>query len=209
MKMAIAVLASGRGSNLQSLLDSIDRGEINGEIKVVLSDKEGAYALQRAKEHQIEAVWVDPKAYETKAAYEQELLKYVNKYECDLICLAGYMKILGEEFIDHAPCPIMNIHPALLPAFPGLHGQKQALDYGVKVAGATVHFVDGGLDSGPIITQAIVPVYDDDTEDSLSARILEQEHKIYPQAVKEYCEGQLYIVGRTVKRGSQNETCID
>jgi len=209
MALSIAVLASGRGSNLQSLLDSIGRGEINGKITVVLSDKENAYALERAREHGIEAIWVDPKSFASKSDYEKELLKYIEKHHCDLICLAGYMKILGETFIDGAPCPIMNIHPALLPAFPGLHGQKQAFDYGVKFAGATVHFVDGGLDSGPIIMQAVVPVYDDDTEDTLSARILVEEHKIYPLAVKAFCDGELYIIGRTVKRGKYDEKSIN
>ena len=196
----IAVLASGRGSNMAAIMEAIERGEIAGEIKIVLSDKENAGALQKANAKGIENHWVNPKSFPNRNLYEQELLRLIG--ECDLICLAGYMKILGEEFINNAPCPIMNIHPALLPAFPGLHGQRQAVEYGVKIAGCTVHFVDSGLDSGPIIIQAAVNVLDDDTEETLAARILEQEHKIYPQAVACFARGELIVDGRIVKRRS-------
>ena len=196
----IAVLASGRGSNMAAIMEAIERGEIAGEIKIVLSDKENAGALQKARAKGIENYWVNPKSFADRDSYEQELLRLIG--ECDLICLAGYMKILGEEFINNAPCPIMNIHPALLPAFPGLHGQRQAVEYGVKIAGCTVHFVDSGLDSGPIIIQAAVNVLDDDTEETLAARILLEEHKIYPQAVASFARGELIVDGRIVKRRS-------
>lgn len=194
----IAVLASGRGSNFAAIEEAIEQEKINGEIRVVLSDKENAGALAKAEAKGIKNKWIDPKAYSDKDVYEQALLDEIG--ECDLIVLAGYMRILGEGFIEKAPCPIMNIHPALLPAFPGLHGQRQAVEYGVKIAGCTVHFVDTGLDSGPIIMQAAVEVKDDDDEESLSARILKEEHRIYPEAVAAYARGELYIEGRTVKR---------
>ncbi len=194
----IAVLASGRGSNFASIQAAIERGEINGKIKLVLSDKENAGALAKAEAKGIKNKWINPKAFSDKDAYEQALLAEIG--ECDLIVLAGYMKILGENFIKNAPCPIMNIHPALLPSFPGLHGQRQAIEHGVKIAGCTVHFVDYGLDSGPIIMQAAVPVKDDDDEDSLAERILVEEHRIYPEAVALFAKGDLYIDGRSVKR---------
>ena len=198
MGIRIGVLASGRGSNLQAIMDAVEAGQIDGEVVVVLSDKEDAYALERAKKAGIQAVHVNPKAFETKADYEAELLKYIKGQDCQLICLAGYMKILTEYFVQNAPCPIMNIHPALLPAFPGLHGQRQALDYGTKVAGCTVHFVDEGLDSGAIIVQKVVPVLNDDNEDTLSARILVQEHQAYPEAIALFAQNRLEIVGRKV-----------
>ena len=196
----IAVLASGRGSNMAAIMEAIERGDIDGEIKIVLSDKENAGALEKASAKGIESHWVNPKSFNSKNEYEQELLKLIGS--CDLICLAGYMKILGEEFINNVPCPIMNIHPALLPAFPGLHGQRQAVEYGVKIAGCTVHFVDSGLDSGPIIIQAAVNVLDNDTEETLAERILVEEHRIYPQAVAEFARGELIVDGRIVKRRS-------
>lgn len=199
MGIRIAVLASGRGSNLLAIMQAISDGAIDGEIAVVLSDKENALALEHARKAGIPAFHVNPKAYAEKAEYEAKLLEYIAEADCQLICLAGYMRILSAYFVGHAPCPIMNIHPALLPSFPGLHGQKQALDYGVKVAGCTVHFVDEGMDSGAIILQKVVPVLDDDTEDTLSARILVQEHKAYPEAIQLYAQGKLELDGRTVK----------
>ena len=140
-----------------------------------------------------------PKAYEQKSDYEAELLRLIKEADCQLICLAGYMRILSPYFISNAPCPVMNIHPALLPSFPGLHGQRQALEYGVKVAGCTVHFVDEGMDSGAIILQKTVPVLDDDTEDTLSARILVQEHLAYSEAIQLFAKGRLELCGRMVK----------
>lgn len=194
----IAVLASGRGSNFAAIQEAIEQGKINGTIKIVLSDKENAGALAKAEAKGIKSKWINSKAFSDKDAYEQAILSEIG--ECDLIILAGYMRILGEKFIEKTPCPIMNIHPALLPSFPGLHGQRQAIEYGVKIAGCTVHFVDNGLDSGPIIMQAAVEVRDDDDEDTLAARILKEEHRIYPEAVAAFARGELYIEGRSVKR---------
>ena len=198
MGIRIAVLASGRGSNLVAIMQAIAEKKIDGEIAVVPSDKAEAKALEHAKNAGIPAYHVNPKAYEQKADYEAELLRYIEQADCQLICLAGYMRILSPYFVSQATCPIMNIHPALLPAFPGLHGQRQALEYGVKVAGCTVHFVDEGMDSGAIILQT-VPVLHDDTEDSLSARILEQEHRAYPEAIQLFAQGKLELCGRVVK----------
>ncbi len=199
MGIRIAVLASGRGSNLVAIMQAIAEKKIDGEIAVVLSDKAEAKALEHAKNAGIPAYHVNPKAYAQKADYEAELLRYIEQADCQLICLAGYMRILSPYFVGHAPCPVMNIHPALLPSFPGLHGQRQALEYGVKVAGCTVHFVDEGMDSGAIILQKTVPVLDDDTEDSLSARILEQEHQAYSEAIQLFAQGRLELDGRIVK----------
>lgn len=199
MGIRIAVLASGRGSNLLAILQAVQDGTIDGEVAVVLSDKANAMALEHAKKAGIPAYHVNPKNFATKSEYEAKLLEYIVQADCQLICLAGYMRILSEYFVGHAPCPIMNIHPALLPAFPGLHGQKQALEYGVKVAGCTVHFVDEGMDSGAIILQKMVPVLEDDTEETLSARILIQEHKAYPEAIQLYAQGRLQLDGRIVK----------
>lgn len=199
MGIRIAVLASGRGSNLVAIMQAIAEKKIDGEIAVVLSDKAEAKALEHAKNAGIPAYHVNPKAYEQKADYEAELLRYIEQADCQLICLAGYMRILSPYFVSQATCPIMNIHPALLPAFPGLHGQRQALEYGVKIAGCTVHFVDEGMDSGAIILQKTVPVLHDDTEDSLSARILEQEHQAYPEAIQLFAQGKLELCGRIVK----------
>ena len=199
MGIRIAVLASGHSSNLVAIRQAIAEKKIDGEIAVVLSDKAEAKALEHAKNAGIPAYHVNPKAYEQKADYEAELLRYIEQAGCQLICLAGYMRILSPYFVSQATCPIMNIHPALLPAFPGLHGQRQALEYGVKVAGCTVHFVDEGMDSGAIILQKTVPVLHDDTEDSLSARILEQEHQAYPEAIQLFAQGKLELCGRVVK----------
>ncbi|MFA4967571.1 MAG: phosphoribosylglycinamide formyltransferase [Candidatus Margulisiibacteriota bacterium] len=195
----IGVLISGRGSNLQALIDACESGMIPGKIAVVISDKAGAYGLERAKAHKIEAIHIDPKKYKDKNTYELEIVKTFKKHNIGLVCLAGYMRIVGEVLLEHYQGKLVNIHPALLPSFPGLHAQKQALDHGVKVSGATVHFVDEGCDTGPIIMQAAVSVLENDTEETLSARILEQEHKIYPQAVKLIAEGKVKIEGRKVK----------
>lgn len=199
MTINLAVLASGRGSNLQAIVRATEEGKLDAKVVLVLSDKAEAKALDFAKEKGIEAVHVSPKDFAQKSDYEAELLKHIDRAGCQLICLAGYMRILSAYFIQHAKVPVMNIHPALLPAFPGLHSQKQALDYGVKIAGCTVHFVDEGMDSGAIILQKSVPVLDDDTEDTLSARILEQEHQAYWQAIQLFAENKLVVEGRTVK----------
>ncbi|MDD5615212.1 MAG: phosphoribosylglycinamide formyltransferase [Candidatus Methanoperedens sp.] len=197
--MNIAVLVSGRGSNLQAIIDSIESGYLKARISVVISDIENAYALGRAKKHRIEAVFVDPEKYSSKDLYEKQVLAVLKKHNAELILLAGYMKILGKTLLSAYKNRILNIHPALLPAFPGLHAQKQAFEYGVKVAGCTVHFVDETLDCGAIILQRCVEVKEDDTDETLADRILEQEHKIYPEAVKLFVENRLRIEGRKVK----------
>ena len=198
-KIKLGVLVSGRGSNLQAIIDAIERGEIPAEIAVVISNVAGVLALERAKKHKIKAVVVDSKNFDDKEKYEGQIIKVFEDEKVDLICLAGYMKLLSPEFVERFKGRMINIHPALLPAFLGLHVQRKALDYGVKFSGATVHFVDEGCDSGPIIIQAVVPVLDDDTEETLSARILEQEHKIYPEAIRLFAEGKLRLEGRRVK----------
>jgi phosphoribosylglycinamide formyltransferase-1 len=197
--MNIAVLVSGRGSNLQAMIDSIENGYLKARISVVISNIENAYALLRAKKHGIEAVFVDPEKYSSKEFYEKQVLAVLKKHNAELILLAGYMKILGKTLLLAYKDRILNIHPALLPAFPGLHAQKQAFEYGVKVAGCTVHFVDETLDGGAIILQRCVEVKEDDTDETLADRILEQEHKIYPEAVKLFVENRLRIEGRKVK----------
>lgn len=195
----IAVLVSGRGSNLQAIIDSIENGYLKARISVVISDVGNAYALLRAKKHGIEAVFVDPDAFSSRENYEKEVLKTLREHNAELILLAGYMRILGKTLLRAYKNRILNIHPALLPAFPGLHAQKLAFEYGVKMAGCTVHFVDETLDGGPIILQSCVEVREDDTDKTLADRILEQEHRIYPEAVKLFVENRLSIEGRKVK----------
>ena len=198
MVVKIAVLVSGRGSNLQAIIDSIEKGYIkNAEINVVISNKADAYALERARSHGVNAVFLDPSEYD-KAGYDKEILNVLKRDNTDLLLLAGYFRLLGNEIIEAYRNKILNIHPSLLPAFKGLHAQKQAFEYGVKVAGCTVHFVDEGLDSGPIIIQSCVPVLQGDTEETLTDRILEKEHIIYPEAVRLFVEGKLKIEGRNV-----------
>jgi len=195
----IVVLASGRGSNLQAIIDAIERKEIDGRITAVISDVQGALALERAQMHGLQPVTISYKEFSSKAEYEHKLLKTLEELKPDLICLAGYMRIVGAEIIKKFHNKIINIHPSLLPSFPGLHVQKKALEYGVKFSGCSVHFVDEGVDSGPIIIQAVVPVLDNDTKETLSSRILEQEHKIYPKAIQLFAKGKLKIEGRQVK----------
>jgi phosphoribosylglycinamide formyltransferase-1 len=197
-KIKLAVLVSGRGSNLQAIIDNIEKGSLSAEIAAVISDQADAYALDRARKHKIPAVHIDAKRYETRAAYDAALVEELRKRQTDLVCLAGFMRIITPMVIKAFPNRIMNIHPSLLPAFPGLQVQKKALNHGVKFSGCTVHFVDEGMDTGPIIIQAVVPVLDNDTEDSLSERILKQEHKIYSRAIRLYAEGRLNIEGRHV-----------
>ena len=192
----LGVMCSGRGTDLQSIIDAIKSGELNAEISIVLTDKPNVMALERAAKAGIKNICVDRKKFDNRADFETELLK--NLEGVDLVVLAGFMRILSPEFVRHYEGRLMNIHPSLLPAFPGAHAHRDALNYGVKVSGCTVHFVDEGTDSGPIILQAAVEVRDDDTEETLSARILEKEHIIYPQAIKLFVEGKLEIVGRHV-----------
>ncbi|MCX9014877.1 MAG: phosphoribosylglycinamide formyltransferase [Candidatus Methanoperedens sp.] len=196
--MNIAVLVSGRGSNLQAIIDNIETGCLKAKISVVISDIDNAYALIRAKKHGIQAVFINPKNFATKELYEKELLSLLKQKEAGLVLLAGYMRVVGDTLLSAFRNRILNIHPALLPSFPGLKAQKQAFDYGVKVAGCTVHFVDEKLDGGPIILQRCVEVKEDDTEETLAARILEQEHTIYPEAVKLFVEDRLRVEGHKV-----------
>lgn len=183
MTRRIAVLISGRGSNLQALIDAIGDGRLKAEIAVVISNKPGAAGLERARAAGIETLTIVHRDYPTREAFEEVLVRELQQRGVSLICLAGFMRLLGRTFLDAFPNAILNIHPSLLPSFPGVDAQKQALDHGAKVAGATVHFVTGELDGGPIIQQASVAVHDDDTPETLAARILEVEHRIYPEAI--------------------------
>ena len=194
----VAVLLSGRGSNFKAIHDAIREGRINAELALVVSNRAEAPGLQTARERGLEALFLDPKAYPSKEAYDEAIVAELRKREIDLVCLAGYMKIVTPLFCQAFRHRIMNIHPALLPSFPGLHAQKQAVDYGVRYSGATVHFVSEEVDAGPIILQAVVPVYQDDTEETLANRILIFEHEIYPEAVHLYFEGKLEVRGRKV-----------
>jgi phosphoribosylglycinamide formyltransferase-1 len=194
----LAVLVSGRGSNLQAIIDAVESGELCAKIEVVISDVPGAFALERAKKHGIDAQAVELKKFKNKDEYENAILEIIKQKKVGLVCLAGYMKIVGPVLLKAYKGKMMNIHPALLPSFPGLHVQKKALDYGVKVSGCTVHFIDEGTDTGPIIVQSAVPVLEHDTEETLSERILEQEHKIYSRAIQLFAEGRLKMEGRRV-----------
>ncbi|MEE9258547.1 MAG: phosphoribosylglycinamide formyltransferase [Nitrospinaceae bacterium] len=196
----LAVLVSGRGTNLQAIIDSIERGELPAKIAVILSDVKDAAALDRGKKHGIESVFLDPKSCSEKKEFDRAMIDLLKSRSVDLVCLAGFMRILGPEFIGTFRGRIVNIHPSLLPAFPGLHPQRQALDYGVKFSGCTAHLVDDQVDGGPIILQAAVPVHDDDDEDTLARRILEQEHILYPRAIRLVAENKLAVSGRTVVR---------
>lgn len=198
-KQKLGVLCSGRGTDLQSIIDAIGRGEVDAEIAVVLTDKPDAFALERAKKAGIKAVCVNRKQYDGREPFEKALIAELEEAGVTLVVLAGFMRILTPVFVHHFAGRIMNIHPALLPSFPGAHAHRDVLAYGVKVSGCTVHFVDEGTDSGPIILQAAVPVLDGDTEETLGARVLEQEHIIYPQAIQLYCEGRLQVDGRHVR----------
>ncbi|MBI4247004.1 MAG: phosphoribosylglycinamide formyltransferase [Candidatus Rokubacteria bacterium] len=196
--LRVGVLASGRGSNLQAILDAAARADFPAEVAVVVSDREDARALARAGLRRVPAVFVNPKDHGDRVAYDAAVMETLAARGVGLVCLAGYLRILTPVFVRAWAGRIINVHPSLLPAFRGLHAQRQALEYGVKVAGATVHFVDEGVDTGPIILQASVPVLPGDTEETLSARILVEEHRIYPEAVRLFAEGRLSIQGRRV-----------
>lgn len=195
----LGVLCSGRGTDLQSIIDAIHKGFLAAQISIVLTDKPNVKALERAEEAGIKNICVDRKNFSDRASFEAELLKHLKGV--DLVILAGFMRILSGDFVRRFEGRIMNIHPSLLPSFPGAHAHRDVLAYGAKVSGCTVHFVDEGTDSGPIIMQAAVEVKEDDTEETLAARVLEQEHKIYPLAIKLFIEGRLKIVGRKVQIG--------
>jgi len=200
--LRVAVLASGRGSNLQAVIDAIEAGRVQAQIVVVISNKKNAVALERARKHGLKDLFVDPKPFagrpDSREAYDQSLLEILQQHEVELVLLAGYMKIVTAVLVNAYANRMMNIHPSLLPSFPGLDVQKKAIDWGCKLAGCTVHFVTEGVDEGPIIIQAAVPILDGDTPDTLAARILVQEHKIYPRAVQLFAEGRLRVEGRRV-----------
>lgn len=196
--MNIAILCSGSGTNLQAIIDNVKSGYIPAKIAFVLSDNKDAFALERAKKAGIETLILNPKGYKTREDFDKEIIINLKKKDVDLVVLAGFMRLLSPHFIREYKNKIMNIHPALLPSFKGTHGIKDALLYGVKVTGPTVHFVDEHLDNGPIILQNVVEVKDDDTEETLLSRVHIEEHKIYPKAVKLFVEGKLKIEGRKV-----------
>jgi phosphoribosylglycinamide formyltransferase 1 len=192
----IGVLISGRGSNLQAVIDAVQDGRLDAHVAVVISNRADAHGLERARAAGIETLVRDHKAWPTREAYETVLVEDLRARNVQLVCLAGFMRLLGATFVDAFPNRILNIHPALLPSFPGLHAQRQALEHGVRFSGATVHLVDTNLDAGPIVLQAVVPVFGDDTEDSLSARILAEEHRTYPEAIGRILDGGWRIEGR-------------
>jgi len=196
--LRVGVLASGRGSNFRALAEAAAAGRIPAAIVTLVSDRPGAPVLDIAHAHRIEAVVVDAKHQPSREAHEKAVIAALDERRVGLVCLAGYMRLLTGAFVDHFRGRLLNIHPSLLPAFPGLHPHRQALEHGVKVSGATVHFVDEGTDTGPIVLQAAVPVRPDDTEATLSDRILVQEHRLYPEAVRLFAEGRLEIRGRRV-----------
>lgn len=197
-KAVLGILASGRGSNLQSIMDAIDKGRMQAVIGVVITDKPEAKALERARAAGIPAVCVDRKKCASKEAFEQALVAQLRAHDVTLVILAGFMRILSPYFVREFKDHIMNIHPSLLPAFGGAHAHRDVLAYGVKVSGCTIHFVDEGMDSGPIILQDTVPVLADDTEETLAARVLEKEHSLYPRAIELYVKGSLAVQGRHV-----------
>jgi len=194
----LGVLVSGRGSNLQAIIDASEARRVDAAVALVVSDVPDAYALERARRHGIDTAFIDPKGFDTRERFDAAVIDLLRTHGIDLVCLAGFMRILSPHFVSEFRNRIMNIHPALLPAFPGLHVQRKVLRHGAKFSGCTVHFVDEGTDTGPIIIQAVVAVLDDDTEESLSARILAYEHQIYPKAIQLFAEGRLEVRGRRV-----------
>ena len=194
----LGVLASGRGTNLQSIIKAIETGQIKARIGVVITDKPEAKALDRAREANIQAVCIDRKKCSSKEDFEQKLVAALRKYSVNLVILAGFMRLLSPYFVQSFKDRILNIHPSLLPAFGGAHAHRDVLAYGVKVSGCTIHFVDEGMDSGPIILQESVPVLPEDTEDTLAARVLEKEQSLYPRAIALYIDGKLVVNGRQV-----------
>lgn len=197
--LSIGILASGRGSNFQSIIDSIESGYLKAKIVLLITDNPNAYAIERARKHGIETLVLVPKQYGSRNEYYRAVARELKVREVGLVVLAGFMRIAGKELIDAFRYRIMNIHPALLPSFPGLHGQGQAVENGVKISGCTVHFVDEGMDTGPVIIQAAVPAVFEDTEDTLSERILKLEHVIFPAAIRLFAENRLEVIGRKVK----------
>ncbi|MGE5700214.1 MAG: phosphoribosylglycinamide formyltransferase [Deltaproteobacteria bacterium] len=195
---SIAVLVSGSGSNLQAIIDASEKEEIPCRVGIVISNKADAYGLVRARNHGIPTEVVSHRDFSGREEFDRRLVEIIRRSGAELVCLAGFMRVLTPVFVRAFPNRILNIHPALLPSFPGTHGPKQALEYGVRFSGCTVHFLDEGVDTGPIIVQAVVPVYDGDTEEKLAARILVQEHRIYPMAIRLFFQGKLEVAGRRV-----------
>ena len=198
----IGILISGRGSNLQSILDAIAAGRLHASVAVVVSNRADAQGLQRARDAGIDARFVNPREFPDRSAYDRAIADVLNAAGVELVCLAGYMRLVGAPLLDAFPNRILNIHPSLLPAFPGLDAQRQALAHGVRVAGATVHLVTSALDDGPIVLQAAVPVRDDDTVDTLAARILVEEHRLYPEAIEIVLAGGWSVAGRRFVRNA-------
>jgi phosphoribosylglycinamide formyltransferase-1 len=195
----LAVLISGRGSNLQSIIDAIDRGALDARIGLVVSNRTDARGLLRAREAGLEAICLASRDYASREAYDEAIAVLLRERQVALVCLAGYMRLVGAPLLDAFPGRILNIHPSLLPSFPGLEAQRQALEHGVRVSGATVHLVTSELDAGPIVAQSPVPVLDADTVESLSARILVEEHKIYPEAIRTILDGEWELTGRRLR----------
>lgn len=198
-KLCLAVLASGSGTNLQSIIDQCQHGQLDAEIKLVISNNPDAGALERAEQAGINNICINHRSFDTREDFDQAVVSALKEVKTELVVLAGFMRIISAVFLQAFPDRIINIHPALLPSFPGLHVQQKAIDYGAKFSGCTVHLVDGGVDTGPIIVQAVVPILADDTEEILAARILEQEHKIYPQVIQWFAEERVKIIERQVK----------
>lgn len=198
-KIRVGVLISGNGTNLQEIIDHSELGELNAEVVCVVSNKADAFGLERAKKHGIAALHLDHRSFSGRQEYDTALVDTLKSFKVDLVVLAGFMRIVTPVLLDAFPNRVMNIHPALLPSFPGLDAQKQALDYGAKISGCTVHFVDAGTDTGPIILQSAVPILEDDTEKTLSERIHFEEHRLYPAAIKLFAEGRLTVEGRKVR----------
>lgn len=207
--LKLGILASGNGSNLQAIIDAMEDKRLDAEIRVVISDNPDAYALERAKKHSVKTAIITKDKLPKKSDFDAELLRALKENGVELVVLAGFMRILSPAVIKAFPMRVMNIHPSLLPSFPGLDAQKKALDYGVKFSGCTVHFVDEGVDTGPIIIQAVVPVKENDTVETLSKRILSEEHRIYPEAIKLFSEGRLVIQGRRVSIKNPEVTSFD
>lgn len=197
-KTRLGVLISGNGTNLQAIIDRCETGELNAEVVCVISNKAAAFGLERARKHGIAALHLDHKSFANRNEYDAALVNCLREYKVDLVILAGFMRIVTPVLLDAFPNRVMNIHPALLPSFAGLDAQKQALEYGVKVSGCTVHFVDAGTDTGPIILQSTVPVMENDSEETLSQRIHLEEHKLYPAAIQLFATGRLKVAGRRV-----------
>lgn len=198
-KLRIGVLVSGGGTNLQAIIDRCADGSIDAEIALVLCNNPLAGALDRAKKAGVPSRVIDNRQYGSREEFDRAMVQALREADVELVVLAGFMRLISGVFLDAFPGRVMNIHPALLPAFPGLHVQRKALEYGARVSGCTVHFVDAGLDTGPIIIQAVVPIHDTDDEATLCARILEQEHRIYPRAIQLFAQGRLRIEGRRVR----------